>query len=72
MFFDPKRAFSENREKTVAGKMGISKASFSSVFVRRCVRRACLHLLRLMRPLRLRALLILRADQQLPGLSGFL
>ena len=52
--------------------MGVSKASFSSVFVRRCVRRACFPVWRPLCLLRLRALLILCADQQLSGLSGFL
>ena len=37
MFFDPKRAFSENREKTVAGRAGSPKANIYACLTR-CVR----------------------------------
>lgn len=89
MFFDSKRAFGENCERTVADGVGSPKVSIFarrtrcvcfhlllssvSVFVRdaRRVRCACFRVRCPSCPLRLRALLILRADQQLSGLSGF-
>lgn len=72
MFFDSKRAFSENREKTVTGRVGY----FEGELLRSCssvvICRTWFPVWRPLRPLRSRVLLVLCADQQFPGLSRFL